>query len=139
MKYLLESSFKPFIETRKGAGYVDLSGNLLECGCNMRWLLSSNFQWSDILRNTMCRPTANEGHEKHNQSVDHKTVYTKVMEVMRTKFNDGELSDEQKKNATDIITNTQAMLSSYSFAVLGLEKGSLSSSEILDTLASMDH
>ena len=54
---------------------------------------------------------------------------------MVAKFNSGELSDDQKKNATDIITNTQAMLSSYSFSVLGLEKGNLSSSEILITLA----
>ena len=68
-------------------------------------------------------------------SVDHRTVYSTVMDVMKAKFNDGELSDDQKLNATDIITTTQAMLSSYSFAVLGLEKGNLSSSEILSTLA----
>ena len=162
VRYLLETSFKPFIETRKGKGYVDLSGNLLECGCNMRWLLSSNFKWSHLLRNTTCRHsdagrTIAEQEEKQNQSVDHKsvyslfyskvmeekqnqsvdhrTVYSKVMEVMKAKFFDGELSDDQKKNATDIITTTQAMLSSYGFSVLGLEKGNLSSSEILITLA----
>ena len=53
---------------------------------------------------------------------------------MRSKFNEGELSDDQKKNATDIITTSKAMLSNYSFAVLGLEKGNLSSAEILNTL-----
>ena len=57
------------------------------------------------------------------------------MEEMKAKFNDGELSDDKKKNATDILTTTQAMLSSYSFDVHGLEKGNLSSSEILSTLA----
>merc|ERR1712183_1098982 len=101
-----------------------------------RMLSLTHFFLLFILRNTSCRPTINEGHEKHNPSVDHKTVYTKVMKVMKAKFNDGKLSDDQKKNATDIITTTQAMLASYSFAVLGLEKGDLSSSEILGTLAS---
>ena len=130
VRYLFEASFKPFIETRKGKGYVDLSGNLLECDCNMRWLLSSNFQWSHILRNATCGHT-----DTGNGRPDPKAVYLKVMEVMKAKFNEGELSDAQKKNATDIITTTQAMLSSYSFAVLGLEKGNLSSSEVLNTLA----
>lgn len=135
VKYLFESSFKPFIETRKVKGYVDLSGNLLECGCNIRWLLSSNFQWSDILRNTTCRPITNDIYEKEKSSVDHKVVYEKVMEGMKAKFNERELSDDQKKNATDIITTTQAMLSSYSLAALGLETGNLSISEILSNLA----
>ena len=130
VKYLFEASFKPFIETRKGKGYVDLSGNLLECGCNMRWLLSSNFQWSHILRNATCGHT-----DTGNGRDDPKAVYLKVMEVMKAKFNDGELSDDQKKNATETITSTQDMLSSYSFDVLGLERGNLSSAEILNTLA----
>ena len=70
-----------------------------------------------------------------NPSSDPKEVYLKVMEVMKAKFNDGELSDDQKKNATETITSTQDMLSSYSFAVLGLKRGNLSSAEILNTLA----
>ena len=73
--------------------------------------------------------------KRQAETVDHRAVYLKVMDVMRSKFNDGMLSDDQKKNATDIITTTQAMLSSYSFTVLGLEKGNLSSAEILNTLA----
>ena len=73
--------------------------------------------------------------KRQAETVDHRDVYLKVMDVMRSKFNDGMLSDDQKKNATDIITTTQAMLSSYSFTVLGLEKGNLSSAEILNTLA----
>ena len=70
-----------------------------------------------------------------NPSFDHKTEYLKVMEVLKTKFDDGELSDDQKKNATDIFDSTKEMLASQSFAVLGLVRGNLSSDDTLDTIA----
>ena len=73
--------------------------------------------------------------QAEGSSVDYKVIYGKVMEEMKTKFSEGELSDVQKANATNIITTTQAMLSSYSFAVLKLEKGDLTQEEILKKLA----
>ena len=55
---------------------------------------------------------------------------------METKFKAKELSGEQTKNATTIITSIQAMLANHSFNVLGLENGrSLSQNETLKTLA----
>ena len=106
------------------------------------FIVVGNFLQFQVLMKglTVPRPRSSNGFGRRKRqaetlTVDHKTVYAKVMEVMKAKFNDGELSDDQKKNATDIITTTQAMLSSYSFAVLGLDKGNLSSSEILSTLA----
>ena len=70
-----------------------------------------------------------------NPSFDHKTEYLKVMEELKTKFDDGELSDDQKKNATDIFDSTKEMLASQSFAVLGLVRGNLSSDDTLNTIA----
>ena len=70
-----------------------------------------------------------------NPYFDHKTEYLKVMEELKTKFDDGELSDDQKKNATDIFDSTKEMLASQSFAVLGLVRGNLSSDDTLDTIA----
>ena len=106
------------------------------------FIVVGNFLQFEVLMKglTVPKPRSSGGFGRRKRqaetlSADHKTVYTTVMNVMRAKFNDGELSDDQKKTATDIITTTQAKLSSYSFAVLGLEKGNLSSSEILSTLA----
>ena len=54
VKFLLESSFKSFISSRKGKGHLVLSGTNLDCGCSLRWLMSSNYQWSDLLKNATC-------------------------------------------------------------------------------------
>jgi len=53
VQYILEDIFKPFIETSKG--HVDLRNNPLQCRCDVRWLLLSNFAWRNLLANTACR------------------------------------------------------------------------------------
>ena len=50
-------------------------------------------------------------------------------------FGDGDLSEDQKKEATTVITNTQSLLANTSFQVLGLERGELSQEEVLAVLA----
>merc|ERR1740137_34476 len=54
---------------------------------------------------------------------------------MKTKFDAKELTDIQKTEATKVITETQKMLGDTSFAVLGLERGDKSQSEVLAVLA----
>ena len=106
------------------------------------FIVVGNFLQFEVLMKGLSVPKPRSGggfgrrkRQAENPSSDPKEVYLKVMEVMKAKFNDGELSDDQKKKATETITSTQDMLSSYSFDVLGLEKGNLSSAEILNTLA----
>ena len=72
--------------------------------------------------------------QAEESSVNYKTLYEKVIGAMKTQFDSGSLSDEQKTNATNIITTTQSMLASYSFDVLGLEKKNLTQNEILSML-----
>jgi len=49
---LSENAFKPFIETSKG--HINLSGNPLQCLCDVKWLILSNFMWSKRLLNANC-------------------------------------------------------------------------------------
>ena len=57
------------------------------------------------------------------------------MEDMKAKFDAKELTDSQKMEATKVITDTQKMLGDTSFAVLGLERGERTQSEVLAVLA----
>ena len=84
---------------------------------------------------------------------DYRAVYSVVMAELSRKFSDGELSEEQKREATTIITSTQSLLANTSFQVktlcsycifpryifhyqvLGLERGELSQEEVLGVLA----
>ena len=68
-------------------------------------------------------------------ALDIKTIYSLVMQDMKTKFAAKELTDEQKTEATRVITETQKMLGDSSFSVLGLERGDKSQSEVLEVLA----
>merc|ERR1719348_1838203 len=52
--YLIESDFKPYIETRKNKGYIDFTGNLFRCKCDFKWLSLTNFRWNDLLTNGTC-------------------------------------------------------------------------------------
>ena len=57
VKVLLERSFKPFIETvnaKSGKGYIDMLYNTLQCGCDVKWLLTSNFEWTGLFQNSSC-------------------------------------------------------------------------------------
>merc|ERR1711970_351195 len=67
--------------------------------------------------------------------IDYKTVYSLVMQDMKSKFDAKELTDEQKVEATKVITETQKKLGDTSLAVLGLERGEKSQSEVLAVLS----
>merc|ERR1719370_1523034 len=67
--------------------------------------------------------------------LDIKTIYALLMNDMKTKFEAKELTDEQKTEATRVITETQKLLGDTSFTVLGLERGDKSQSEVLAVLA----
>ena len=49
--------------------------------------------------------------------LDYREVYQVVMAELSRKFSDGELSEEQKREATIIITSTQSLLANTSFQV----------------------
>ena len=57
------------------------------------------------------------------------------MEDMKLKFDAKELTDNQKMEVTKVITKTQKVLGDTSFAVLGLERGEKTQSEVLAVLA----
>merc|ERR1719430_1635302 len=67
--------------------------------------------------------------------LDIKTIYALLMNDMKTKFDAKELTDEQKTEATRVITETQKLLGDTSFTVLGLERGDRSQNEVLAVLA----
>ena len=55
---LLEDSFKPFIETvtnNNGRGYINMTNNSLNCNCDVKWLVNSDFGWTNIIQNTSCK------------------------------------------------------------------------------------
>jgi len=54
IRYLLEEQFRPFVEARKNKGYINLGDNTLHCQCDMKWLLTTNYKWSDVLFNGTC-------------------------------------------------------------------------------------
>jgi len=54
IKYLIESDYKPYIETRKNKGYIDFTGNRFHCKCDFKWLSLTNFRWNDLLTNGTC-------------------------------------------------------------------------------------
>jgi len=54
LKYLIESDFKPYIETRKNKGYIDFTGNHFSCKCDFKWLTLTNYCWNDLLTNGTC-------------------------------------------------------------------------------------
>ena len=71
MRFMLESEWRPYIETRKSTGHCVLQvpetllscslplwyyqGNPLSCSCDMRWILSLNYQWSPLFRGADCQ------------------------------------------------------------------------------------
>ena len=71
ISFLLEKEFKEYIATRKNRGHCllqviteggsirsiiqfTLQGNPLSCSCDIRWILSLNYQWSRLLRGADC-------------------------------------------------------------------------------------
>ena len=50
----VESEFKPYVETRRSKGRLVMTGNPLVCGCDVKWLLNSNFQWDNLLHGSVC-------------------------------------------------------------------------------------
>ena len=61
---------------------------------------------------------------------------SEVIDVVIDELNwNDHLSEDQKKEATTVITNTQSLLANTSFQVLGLERGELSQEEVLAVLA----
>eukprot|EP00092_Neocalanus_flemingeri_P020556 GFUD01022269.1.p1 GENE.GFUD01022269.1~~GFUD01022269.1.p1 ORF type:complete len:511 (+),score=90.91 GFUD01022269.1:17-1549(+) len=57
VKVLLEDSFKPFIETvteNNGKGHIDMALTPMQCACDVKWLVTSNFEWTGIIQNSSC-------------------------------------------------------------------------------------
>ena len=50
----IESEFKPYLETRRTKGHLIMKGNPLRCGCDVKWILNSNFQWDNLLQGATC-------------------------------------------------------------------------------------
>ena len=68
------------------------------------------------------------------QASEMQKVYIGVMNDVKTKFDKRELSSGQKTAITRVISETQALLATHSFRVLGLEEGQLSSREVFAVL-----
>eukprot|EP00091_Calanus_sinicus_P004863 TRINITY_DN1522_c1_g1_i3.p1 TRINITY_DN1522_c1_g1~~TRINITY_DN1522_c1_g1_i3.p1 ORF type:complete len:211 (-),score=70.30 TRINITY_DN1522_c1_g1_i3:65-676(-) len=90
--------------------------------------------------NVVPKPRMNGGFSRRKRQaevdgIDYKNIYSLVMNDMKTKFDAKELTDDQKTEATRVITETQKMLGDTSFDVLGLERGDKSQSEVLAVLA----
>ena len=66
--------------------------------------------------------------------LDVKRLYIDVMNDMKNKFQNGDLNQEQKIGASQVIVETQALLGKHSFEVLGLDVGQRTSVQIFETL-----
>ena len=51
---ILESEFKPYLEIRRTNGRIILTDNPLRCGCDVKWILTSNFQVDNLLGGVSC-------------------------------------------------------------------------------------
>merc|ERR1719431_278871 len=110
-----------------------------------RWTMFGNFivvgsfLQVEVLMNKVGLPVPRTGgfrrRRQADTGLDIKTIYSLVMQDMKTKFDVKELTDEQKTEATRVITETQKLLGDTSFTVLGLERGDKSQSEVLGVLA----
>jgi len=67
-------------------------------------------------------------------AVEIKKIYVDVMNDMKKKFDNGDMSSDQKVAATTVITETQTLLGVKSFEVLGLEVGVKNSAEVFAVL-----
>ena len=67
-------------------------------------------------------------------ALDIKKLYIDVMNDMKTKFQSGDLNQDQKIAATGVITETQTLLGQKSFEVLGLQIGDRNSVQIFEVL-----
>ena len=50
-----ENEFKSYIGTKKGKGQIFMTGNSLRCGCDVKWILNSNFLWDNLLDGASCK------------------------------------------------------------------------------------
>jgi len=105
-----------------------------------QFIVVGSFLQVEVLMNKSIvpKPRSSSGFRRKRQAydgIDFKRVYSLVMNDMKTKFDAKELTDIQKTEATKVITETQKMLGDTSFAVLGLERGDKSQSEVLAVLA----
>ena len=64
-------------------------------------------------------------------------VYSNVMADMKTKFDNDDMTSEQKTEATNLINAAQEKLGTDSFDVLGLDKGRNTSREVFAVLAEL--
>ena len=51
VKVLLQDSFKTFVERvseNNGKGFLNLSLVPLQCACDVKWLLTSNMDWTSV-------------------------------------------------------------------------------------------
>merc|ERR1719431_1234412 len=103
------------------------------------FIVVGSFLQVEVLMNKVGLPVPRiTGFRRRRQAdtgLDIKTIYSLVMQDMKTKFDAKELTDEQKTEATRVITDTQKLLGDTSFTVLGLERGDKSQSEVLAVLA----
>ena len=67
-------------------------------------------------------------------AVEIKMIYVDVMNDMKKKFDNGDMSSEQKVAATNVITKTQTLLGVRSFEVLGLQVGDRNSHDVFAVL-----
>merc|ERR1719430_1819769 len=105
------------------------------------FIVVGSFLQVEVLMNKagLPAPRSSQGRFRRRRQVDAgldiKTIYSLVMQDMKTKFVAKELTDEQKTEATRVITETQKLLGDTSFTVLGLDRGEKSQSEVLAVLA----
>merc|ERR1719470_800704 len=107
-----------------------------------QFIVVGSFLQVEVLMNEMVvpKPRNTGGFSRRKRQadvdgIDYKSLYSLVMNDMKTKFDAKELTDEQKTEATRVITETQKMSGDTSFDVLGLERGDKSQSEVLAVLA----
>eukprot|EP00091_Calanus_sinicus_P004862 TRINITY_DN1522_c1_g1_i1.p1 TRINITY_DN1522_c1_g1~~TRINITY_DN1522_c1_g1_i1.p1 ORF type:complete len:1087 (-),score=342.03 TRINITY_DN1522_c1_g1_i1:65-3325(-) len=107
-----------------------------------QFIVVGSFLQVEVLmnENVVPKPRMNGGFYRRKRQaevdgIDYKNIYSLVMNDMKTKFDAKELTDDQKTEATRVITETQKMLGDTSFDVLGLERGDKSQSEVLAVLA----
>ena len=106
-----------------------------------QFIVVGSFLQVDVMMNEMVvtKPRNTGGFSRCKRQagvdgIDYKSLYSLVMNDMKTKFDAKELTDDQKTEATRVFTETQKVLGDTSFDLLGLGRGGRSQSEVLAVL-----
>jgi len=104
-----------------------------------QFIVVGNFLQFEVLHSNWNKdyPSPRENVRRKRQAdtgAYYKQIYDEMMRLLGVMYGNGQLSNQQVAEATNIINFTQDLLADTSFSVLGLERGNMTAQQILAVL-----